>query len=651
MASLNSRDVPQSDSLDRIRRVVAAVSQGAGAAAEIAAATSISLRHVHYALNSARVLGWVREAHGAWAATTTGTELLARPPDTKTEREWLARSLEASKVVQKIAPGLLGPDEPSLKSLAQRIHRLSGLAPDTAKRRAQTLLAWRRDILAPSEDQIEFSWPQVALPDALVRDLQRDNPWWQRQPSKLLPPHKRELVGAIHRRLRYKLAPIIVVRGPRQVGKTTAQLQVITDLLNSGVPATNILRVQCDDLPALSGLDEPILRIIDWYEQQILRSTLNAAATQGRATYIFLDEVQNLEDWPIQLKHLVDNSTTQLVVTGSSALRIEAGRDSLAGRINTIEVGTLTVREIAAIRGMGRIEPALKDNGLEPLTSFDFWHSVRDSGIAQRALRDAAFAAFSERGGYPLVHERRDVPWSEVADQLNETVIRRVIQHDLRIGDRGRKRDPALLEELFRLACRYAGQTPGLDMLAREVQRALHANVGTQRVRHYLDFLHRTLLIRVIPPMEIRLKKTRGQAKLCLADHGLRASWLQELVPLEPGALARHSEMSDLAGRIAESVVGSYLSTISGLDIAHFPQRSGEPEVDFVLTVGATRVPIEVKYRRSIDPQSDTEGLRSFIEKAHYRASFGILITQDERPVVRDPRIVVVPLSSFLIMR
>jgi predicted AAA+ superfamily ATPase len=70
-----------------------------------------------------------------------------------------------------------------------------------------------------------------------------------------------------------------------------------------------------------------------------------------------------------------------------------------------------------------------------------------------------------------------------------------------------------------------------------------------------------------------------------------------------------------------------------------------------VLTIGATRVPIEVKYRRAIDPQSDTEGLRSFIEKTHYRASFGILITQDEKPVVRDPRIVVLPLASFLTLR
>lgn len=107
--------------------------------------------------------------------------------------------------------------------------------------------------------------------------------------------------------------------------------------------------------------------------------------------------------------------------------------------------------------------------------------------------------------------------WSLIADQLNETVIKRVIQHDLRVGTRGRKRDAQLLEELFRLSCRYAGQCPSVAMLADEVGLSLSANIGSQRVTHYLKFLGETLLLRLIPPLEIRLKRKRGSAKLCLA--------------------------------------------------------------------------------------------------------------------------------------
>lgn len=189
-----------------------------------------------------------------------------------------------------------------------------------------------------------------------------------------------------------------------------------------------------------------------------------------------------------------------------------------------------------------------------------------------------------------------------------------------------------------------------MALFAREAQRALGANVGPQRIRHYLDFLDRTLLLRLVRPLEIRLKKARGSPKLCLADHGLRASWLQEVIPLEPTELVKHPELADLAGRLAESAAGAFLLTIGGLDLAHFPQRSDEPEVDYVITVGTRRIPVEIKYRRRIDWQADTEGLRSFIERKHYNAPFGVLITQEDVEA-QDPRIVPVPLSSLLLLR
>ncbi|MCW5890382.1 MAG: ATP-binding protein [bacterium] len=348
-------------------------------------------------------------------------------------------------------------------------------------------------------------------------------------------------------------------------------------LLGAGVEPRRIFRVQCDDLPELVRLREPVLRLIDWYEATVLGETLNAAAHAGRPAYLFLDEVQNLRDWDVQLKHLVDSSALQAVVTGSSALRIERGRDSLAGRINTVEVGTLSLREVAAIRGFGTLETPLGDDGLEALLRKEFWLDLVASGRRQAAVCDVAFAAFADRGGYPLVHARADVPWPDVADQLNETVIRRVIRHDLGIGDRGRKRDPALLEELFRLACRYAGQAPTLELFAREAHRALQANVGVQRVRHDMDFLDATLLLRLVPPLEIGLKKRRGAATICLADHGLRASWLQEVVPLTVAGLAKHPLLADLAGHIAESIAGACLSTIGGSTWRTSPSAKPSP--------------------------------------------------------------------------
>ena len=152
-------------------------------------------------------------------------------------------------------------------------------------------------------------------------------------------------------------------------------------------------------------------------------------------------------------------------------------------------------------------------------------------------------------------------------------------------------------------------------------------------------------------PLEIRLTKKRGAPKICLADHGVRASWLQERVPLDPEVLRAEPDLTPLAGHLAESIVGAALSTIHGLDLAWLPERGGAPEVDFVLSVGAVRIPLEVKYQRRIDALRDTEGLRTFIEKAINRAPFGVLVTQTDEEWTGDPRIVALPLSSLMLLR
>jgi len=493
---------------------------------------------------------------------------------------------------------------------------------------------------------------QERLPPELDSFLRDTNPWWESKPGMALPPYRRWAFHTSLRKMKSGLAPVTVLRGPRQVGKTTLQMQLIEHLLKEGgVQAKRILRVQFDEIPSLRGLKEPVLSIARWFQNRILGCTFNEAAAKGTPAYLFLDEVQNLRDWAPQIKSLVDSCTLKVLVTGSSALRIEAGRDSLAGRIAQVELGTLLLREILGLRYHESITPCLPENGLEPLLRMEFWQEIRELGAGNREARDRAFAAFSERGGYPMAQARADVPWAEVADQLNETVIKRAIQHDLRLGERGAKRDPQLLEEVFRLACRYAGQSPGQARYTSEIKEALGANIGWQRILAYLRFLDVAMLIRLVPPLELRLKRRKGNHRLCLCDHGLRASWLQEVVPLEPGALLRAGHLRDLAGHLAESVVGYFLGGIPHLDIAHFPERAAEPEVDFILTIGEKRIPVEVKYREHIDPHRDTLGLRAFIEKSVYNAPFGVLVTMHDGVTVNDPRIVVVPLSSLLLMR
>ncbi len=489
------------------------------------------------------------------------------------------------------------------------------------------------------------------LQEGLEDRLQDMNPWWRKERLAGLQIMKRWPFQRMLSDISGKgLAPVTVLRGPRQVGKTTLINQVIGRLMEEGVAPKRILRLQFDDIPEMRGVLSPILNIISWYQQNILGKSLNQAALDGEQALIFLDEVQNLPDWAPQIKHLVDMNPVRAIVTGSSSLRIEAGRDSLAGRISTLEMGPLLLREIGEIRGYGQIEPYLSLNGLAPLKKKDFWQELRSFGERHKEFRFQTFTAFSTRGAYPIAQARHEVPWEQMADQLNETVIRRAIQHDLRMGPRGQKRDEHLLEEVFRLACRYIGQSPRQSLYLDEIRRAMHANVGWQRILAYLKFLDGTLLLRLIEPLELRLKKKKGASKLCLCDHALRAAWLQEIIPLDPNELEKQPHLMDIAGRIAESTAGYFLNSIVGLDVAHFPERDAEPEVDFILTVGEQRIPIEVKYRRRLD-YKDTFGLRAFIEKAHYSAPFGILVTLSEEPGTDDPRIISIPLSTLLLMR
>ncbi|MGB2987813.1 MAG: AAA family ATPase [Phycisphaerae bacterium] len=489
------------------------------------------------------------------------------------------------------------------------------------------------------------------LPLELSENLRTINPWWVGEAPPLQPKYRRWPFARLTHMLKRGMTPATVLRGPRRVGKTVLLRQIIEALLEEDVAPQRILYTPFDELPTIAGLKEPVLAIARWFENQILGRTFNACARENKPAYLFFDEVQNLDSWAPQIKNLVDHHSVRVLLTGSSSLRIEAGRDSLAGRITTLDLGPLLLREISELRYGERIEPFWPTNGLERIASQSFWHEACERGRQEAEPRRRAFQAFSERGAYPDAYQRYDLAWAEIASHLIESVIQRAIRHDLRMGARGQKRDEKLLEEVFRLCCRYAGQCPGSSVLVPEIQQAYDANIGWQRVLSYLSFLDGTLLLRLIPPLELRLKRRRGRPKICLCDHALRAAWLQEVIPLDPDSLSAEPHLTDLAGHLAESALGYFFASIPNLEVAHFPERGIEPEVDFVLTVGARRIPIEVKYRRRIDPLDDTRGLRAFLEKSVYNAPFGLLVTLEDDVVIPDPRIIPLPLSTVLWMR
>jgi hypothetical protein len=491
---------------------------------------------------------------------------------------------------------------------------------------------------------------EPALPDALARDLRSINPWWARRPGPKTPPMKRWAFHAVLRKLERPLAPVVALRGPRRVGKTVIQQQIVSHLLSEcNVSPTQILRVQWDEVHSLGVLAEPILDVLRWFEKRVLGRTFNEAARASEPAYLFFDEIQNLKDWDSQLKFFVDHHDARVFVTGSSSLRIALGRDSLAGRITELDLGPLRLSEVAELRELPPLSPPRIPNGNGDLLRADFWRELVDHAQRQKETIARVFPLFAERGGYPEAHSDPNIPWPELADYLNRTVIQRAVRQDLRARPGTRNQNPEVLEACFRLACRYTGQAVRPKTLATEISEVLGEGIAPVVVRDGLDFLEQSMLIRLVPPLEVRLKRARGPHKICVCDHGLRAAVLQESVPLTPEALGRNPSQSDVAGHIAEGILGYFLAGTPGVQLAYFPARKEEPEVDLVMTIGIHHIPIEVKYRRVLPPDA-LHGLRSFVAKEAYEAPFGIVITRDDTDAVQDDVILQVPFSAALLL-
>ena len=140
-------DVPQADSLSRIRELVQTVQFGATDTARLQKVMTLHPRHVGYHLHAARVLGWLVKDGDGWTVAALGAELVQTAPGSQEERAVYRKSIEKSDYLQQIAPNLLADEEPEQDLLSLKIQDVAGIAPATARRRASTLLRWRTQSL------------------------------------------------------------------------------------------------------------------------------------------------------------------------------------------------------------------------------------------------------------------------------------------------------------------------------------------------------------------------------------------------------------------------------------------------------------------------------------------------------------------------
>ncbi|MBI3268969.1 MAG: ATP-binding protein [Planctomycetes bacterium] len=475
----------------------------------------------------------------------------------------------------------------------------------------------------------------------VLRDL---NPWWAK-PTRVRPAppsYRRRLVREIFERLSAPRGLIEVLRGPRQVGKTTAIYQIVEDLLRKGVPHTDLLFVRFDH-ELLREVKGGIPAIARWFEAEVRRRPFGPI----HPAFLFLDEVHKLRLWDEQVKHVYDTFPVRMLLTGSSSVLVSrGGRESLAGRALTSDFPTFHFLEVLDVwkPHLARVlpEPCRLRDAFDPGTASP-WGKGLGLAAQQRLALHRALERYYTRGGYPRLHSG-EVPDDRWADYLVETVFDRVLGVD--IPDLFPIEQPQLMRHIYLAVARHTGKELAQNRLTED---AIAAGFRTNQptVGKYLHYLADALLIREFRryPL-VRRKAARVPAKITLSDLGVRTAILR-------GAPSLGEAAPDVVGPLVETLAQSVLRG-PGLQFHYFrdfenpkDRRSNLLEVDFVVEqLDGAVLPVEIKFRKQIDAH-DTRGLQHFM--ARFGARYGILVTRDLCGWDSTRRILALPLLDFLV--
>lgn len=321
-----------------------------------------------------------------------------------------------------------------------------------------------------------------------------------------------------------------ILSGPRQVGKTTLARQLLEAL---AVPSH------------YASADDPAGRDRAWIETQW---ELGRARARGGEAILVLDEVQKVTGWSETVKRLWDEDTAtgialRVFILGSSPLLLGRGlTESLAGRFEVIRV---------------------------PHWSFG---EMRDA-FGWDLDRFLVFGGYP--GAAPLVDDEER--WrSYVLDSLVETTLSRDILLLTRVDK------PALLRQLFQLACAYSGQILSFTKMLGQLQDA----GNTTTLAHYLELLRGAGMVAGLQKFAGTEVRRRGSSpKLLVLNTAL-------LTAVTGRSAADFAADPALRGRLVESAVGAHLAAGPG---ELFYWREGSREVDYVVREARTVTAFEVK--------------------------------------------------------
>lgn len=193
---------------------------------------------------------------------------------------------------------------------------------------------------------------------------------------------------------------ISVITGARRSGKSFIMRQFAKDLITQGVDGRNILIINFED-PRFTELNAKAL-------QDIYEIYLEFLAPKG-ISYIFLDEIQEVEDWEKWVRTMHELKKANIIISGSNAKLLSRELSTLlTGRHIDLEVFPLSFIEYLAF------------NDISINDKLDFINKkIEIKGMLRRYIEFGAFPEVVLKG------EKKEILLRYFEDILNKDLIKR----------------------------------------------------------------------------------------------------------------------------------------------------------------------------------------------------------------------------------
>lgn len=161
------------------------------------------------------------------------------------------------------------------------------------------------------------------------------NPWWEDKGYRFNVINRDYYLYKLicNESIRNKSLDILI--GARRVGKTSILQSIINYLLDQNLDPRKIIYLTSDSrYVKRKTLDEIVRNIKE-----------NFHIKQTDLTYLLVDEVQDLEEWQLDVKYFYDNTQIKGFLTGSSSLILKPQTAKLTGRFKLHHVYGLNFAE------------------------------------------------------------------------------------------------------------------------------------------------------------------------------------------------------------------------------------------------------------------------------------------------------------------